>query len=75
MLCYRFLLEPKNDLTLEEQVNTLNEKGNMLNEKANTLGEKVVQIHLTIESIQQQTKQVRFDSIFFLFLSSALLNR
>jgi len=68
MLCYRFLPEPKNDLTLEEQVN-------MLNEKANTLGEKVVQIHLSIESIQQQTKQVRFDSIFFLFFSSALLNR
>jgi hypothetical protein len=68
MLCYRFLPEPKNDLTLEEQVNTLNEK-------ANTLGEKVVQIHHTIESIQQQTKQVCFHSIFFLFLSSALWNR
>jgi hypothetical protein len=61
MLFYRFVPEPKDDLTLEEQVNTLNEK--------------VIQMHHAIDSIQEQTKQVPFDKNFFLFLSSALWNR
>jgi hypothetical protein len=62
MFCCRVLPEPNDDLSLQAQMNTLNEKVN--------------QMHLAIDSsIKEQTKQVPFDKTFFLFLSSALLNR
>jgi hypothetical protein len=61
MFCYRFLPEPKDDLTLQEHMNKLNGK--------------VVQMHGVIDSIQDQTNKVRFVNKFLLFLYSALLNR